>query len=75
MPLTSYTPASPTLITMDGDTSLGPTTATAAPPSGGTYLKFNVVGYPADAGEVADCLNALVQRIQALETFAGITST
>lgn len=74
MPPTSYTPASPALITVDGDQTLGPTTMTAVPPTGGQYLKFNVVGYPADAGEVADCLNALVLRLQALETAASITS-
>ena len=41
------------------------------PPGYGSFPRFGKVGKFADAGEVADCLNQLVLRIQALEAFMG----
>lgn len=71
--LTSYTPGQAPLVTDNADMTVGPTTPVST--SNGGYPAFNVIGYAADAGEVSDCLNQLVVRIQALEAFAGITST
>jgi hypothetical protein len=94
MPLISYTPGQPGNI-FTGKT-IGPTTANpkanvsapvtlnVVPPPGtsqGAYLPFGRVGYFADAGEVADCLNQLVARIESLEGLMntnpayGITAT
>jgi hypothetical protein len=37
------------------------------PPSYGSFPQYNLVGKNADAGEVADCLNQIILRIQAIE--------
>lgn len=94
MPLISFAPGPAPGVTMiNADKTIGPTTSIGRtgsqpaspgviPASGaGTYPQYNLTGKYADAGEVADCLNMLVARIQALEAVlasdpgSGITQT
>jgi hypothetical protein len=85
MPLISYTPGQPGNI-FTGKT-IGPTnvnpkvnavtppTLGVTPPPGtpqGNYTTFGRVGYFADAGETADCMNQLVVRLEALESLLNI---
>ena len=93
-PLISYAPGNfPSVPLILGDITIGPTTAvtkTAVPSSTGgtlttnsaaTYPNYNTIGKWADAGEIADCFNQLVCRIEALEAIIaanpayGITAT
>jgi len=80
MALISYAPATVIGGTIFGDKTIGPVTGVTKtanlPGTGGTlpvappvasYPAFNTTGNIADAGEIADCLNQLVVRIEALE--------
>ena len=80
MALISYAPATVLGGTIFGDKTIGPvnnvTKSGPIPATGGTlpvappvasYPLFNTTGNIADAGEIADCLNQLVVRIEALE--------
>lgn len=80
MPLISYAPDLPPSVTSGRSVTVGPTTAiskslgpaqvsagTLPIPPQGSYPTIGRIGTPADAGEVSDCLNQLVARIEALE--------
>lgn len=87
MPLISYAPGGlPGVPLINSNRTVGPTSAVTKAPSAiptlGTipanqtavYPLFNATGRAADAGEVADCFNQLVSRIQALEAILGANS-
>lgn len=94
MPLISYVPGGRYNVLPNDNSTIGTTTTIPAvgklaPVATGTlavqpaqqYQQFGKIGLPADAGEVADALNALVIRIQQLEQLLdanpayGIVST
>ena len=64
----------PTAGTMTTSVGQQPPILGIYPPSYGNFPAFNIVGKIADAGEIADCLNQLVLRIQALEAAMALSS-
>lgn len=88
MPLISYAPGpNPGIVMINSDLTIGPTTSltktATLPATSGTlpttgaaaYPMWNIVGRFADAGELADCFNQLVARIEALEAIVGSNPT
>jgi hypothetical protein len=80
----SYAPGGlPAVVMTFADKTIGPTTSlskvstqpvtqgTLPPSQAAAYPQFNIVGRSADVGEIADCLNQLVARIEALEAVLG----